>query len=168
MRSSARLRTVRLQSSPMIPPVSRPRSRHSISINATSGQPREETTQEDVSREPAPVVRGRARGRLRARLVSVRQESSSISRQVPRPSSRLSSTATSAQSQEENSQGEVSREATPTPAATGGRGGRGYVIVGVRSVPTFRAPRMSVPRVRLAILLVFFIIFPKQSFRSSK
>ena len=63
LRSSARLRTVRLQSSPVVPPVSRPRSRHSISINATSGQPREETTQEDVSREPAPVIIGRARGR---------------------------------------------------------------------------------------------------------
>ena len=98
LRSSARLRTVRLQSSPVVPPVSRPRSRHSISINATSGQPREETTQEDVSREPAPVIIGRARGRT-----------------------------------------------------AGGR-----------------APRLSVPRVRLAILLVFFIIFPKQSFRSFK
>ena len=90
LRSSARLRTVRLQSSPVVPPVSRPRSRHSISINATSGQLREETTQEDVSREPAPVIIGRARGRT-----------------------------------------------------AGGR-----------------APRLSVPRVRLAILLVFFIIFP--------
>ena len=97
-RSSARLRTARLRSSPMIPPVSRPSSRHSISINATSGQLREETTQEDVSREPAPVIIGRARGRT-----------------------------------------------------AGGR-----------------APRLSVPSVRLFILLVFFIIFPKQSFRSFK
>ena len=86
VRTSARLRTRRPESSPMISQEPRPRSRHFISLNAASLHPLEEDTQEEVSEEESTEGRGLRGGR--GRPTAARQESSGRSSQGPRPRSR--------------------------------------------------------------------------------